>query len=235
MWWLWVYWPRRMVARLGQHRELVTNALSKVVPLSMSSDSRLGMCRSARGFKSFTARSSVRIRITLGAFGSCFWFSACFPSAEGKQAERAQATATPRSAYTATKSILLVCSTTFTSALPDGAPRGAVRTSSSYTPGRVLYCFFESLDLPGLCFIQVKCYTFPRWASPTPEGRRGARGRRQEQVAFGLRDPRARRYTRKGRNKRAPAERRLISDLLQALPAAFLIGVLPGWFWMRCL
>jgi hypothetical protein len=27
----------------------------------------------------------------------------------------------------------------------------------------------------------------------------------------------------------------LISDLLQALPAAFLIGVLPGWFWTRCL
>ena len=25
------------------------------------------------------------------------------------------------------------------------------------------------------------------------------------------------------------------SDLLQALPAAFLIGVLPGWFWTRCL
>jgi len=27
----------------------------------------------------------------------------------------------------------------------------------------------------------------------------------------------------------------LISDLLQALPAALLIGVLPGWFWTRCL
>jgi hypothetical protein len=27
----------------------------------------------------------------------------------------------------------------------------------------------------------------------------------------------------------------LISDLLRALPAAFLIGVLPGWFWTRCL
>jgi hypothetical protein len=27
----------------------------------------------------------------------------------------------------------------------------------------------------------------------------------------------------------------LISDLLQALPAAFLIGVMPGWFWTRCL
>src|SRR5215204_2415960 len=220
--WLWVYWPRRMVALLGQHRELVTKALSKVVPLSMSSDSRLGMCRSARGFRSFTARSSVRIRITLGDFGSCFWFSACFPSAEGKQAERAQATATPRSAYTATKSILLVRSTTFTSALPDGAPRGAVRTSFSYTPGRVFASFFESLDLPGLCYLQVKCYTFPRWASPIPEDRRSAMSWRQG-------------YTRTGHNKQAPAERRLISDLLHALSAAFLIGVLPGWFWTRCL
>ena len=27
----------------------------------------------------------------------------------------------------------------------------------------------------------------------------------------------------------------MISDLLQALPAAFLIGVMPGWFWTRCL
>ena len=27
----------------------------------------------------------------------------------------------------------------------------------------------------------------------------------------------------------------MISDLLRALPAAFLIGVLPGWFWTRCL
>src|SRR5215203_1251341 len=97
-----------MVALLGQHRELVTNALSKVVPFSMSSDLRLGMCRSARGFKSFTARSSVRMRITFGGFGSCLRFSACFPSAEGKQDERAQATATVRSAYKATESILLV-------------------------------------------------------------------------------------------------------------------------------
>src|SRR5215218_2180228 len=97
-----------MVALLGQHRELVTNALSKVVPLSISSELRLGMCRSARGFKSLTARSSVRMRITFGDFGSCIWFSASFPSAEGKQAERAQATATPRSAYKAAKRILLI-------------------------------------------------------------------------------------------------------------------------------
>ena len=109
---------------------------------------------------------------------------------------------------------------------------GAVRTFFSFTQERVFASFFEALDLPGLCFIQVKCYTFPRWASPTPEDRRSARSRRQP---FALRGRRAGRYTRKGRRKQAPAERRLVSDLLYALTAAFLIGVLPGWFWTRCL
>src|SRR5919107_5775208 len=81
--------------------------------------------------------------------------------------------------------------------------------------------------------LQVKCYTFPRWASPLPEDRRGARGRSK-------RGPRRSRrscwsWTRTGRHEQAPAERRLVSDLLYALLAAFLIGVLPGWFWTRCL
>src|SRR5919107_259674 len=81
--------------------------------------------------------------------------------------------------------------------------------------------------------LQVKCYTFPRWASPLPEDRRGARGRSK-------RGPRRSRrscwsWTRTGRHEQAPAERRLTSDLLQALSATFLIGVLPGWFWTRCL
>src|SRR5215208_6149344 len=146
-----------MVARLGQQRELVTNALSKVVPLSMSSDLRLGMCRSARGFKSFTVRSSVRMRITLGRFGSCFWFSACFPSAEGKQAERAQAKVTPRSAYKATKSILLVyplpsrphCRTVHRGApfgYPLALPRGgSSQASSSHSTFRV--CVYSRLSV----------------------------------------------------------------------------------------
>src|ERR687889_705519 len=69
MWWLWVYWPRRMVARLGQQRELVTNALSKVVPFSINAR-RLGMCFNVSTFTSSRARSSVRIRITFGSFGS---------------------------------------------------------------------------------------------------------------------------------------------------------------------
>src|SRR5919107_5271473 len=81
--------------------------------------------------------------------------------------------------------------------------------------------------------LQVKCYTFPRWASPLPEDRRGARGRSK-------RGPRRSRrscwsWSRTGRHVQAPAERRLVSDLLYALLAAFLVGVLPGWFWARCL
>ena len=86
---------------------------------------------------------------------------------------------------------------------------------------------------PPMSLLQVKCYTFPRWASPLPEDRRGARGRSKR------RSRRSRRscwsWTRTGRDEKATAERRLVSDLLYALPAAFLVGVLPGWFWTRCL
>ena len=87
------------------------------------------------------------------------------------------------------------------------------------------------LDLPGLCFIQVKCYTFPRWASPIAGDRRSARSRGQP---FASR-PVGSTLHPKGAPQTGLAERRLISDLLYALPAAFLIGVLPGWFWTRCL
>src|SRR5215203_1128424 len=80
---MWVYWPRKMVARLGQHREFVTNALSKVVPFSINAR-RLGMCSSVSAFKSSTARSSVRIRITFGDLGSSF-SSFVVASTEGKQ------------------------------------------------------------------------------------------------------------------------------------------------------
>jgi hypothetical protein len=34
--WLWVYWPRRMVARDGQQTGSVTKAFSNVVPLAAS-------------------------------------------------------------------------------------------------------------------------------------------------------------------------------------------------------
>src|SRR5919107_224734 len=81
--------------------------------------------------------------------------------------------------------------------------------------------------------LQVKCYTFPRWASPLPEDRRGARGRSKRRPRQSRRSCWS--WTRTGRHEQATAERRLVSDLLYALPAAFLIGVLPGWFWTRLL
>src|ERR687889_1180820 len=105
-------------------------------------------------------------------------------------------------------------------------PESTVSISSSFTPKRVPVRFFWSPDLRGLCFLQVKCYTFPRWVSPLPGDRRGARrpARRSRPAPL-----------RTGRHRPATAERRLVSDLLTALPAALLIGVLPGWFWTRCL
>src|SRR5215207_6290022 len=75
-----------MVARLGQQRELVTKAFSKVVPFSISAR-RWGICSSVLGFKSSALRSSVRIRTTLGGLSlSSFGVS----PAEGKQAESAK-------------------------------------------------------------------------------------------------------------------------------------------------
>src|SRR5215203_1817489 len=58
-----------MVALLGQHKELVTKALSKVVPFSINAR-RLGMCLSVPAFTSSKARSSVRIKTKFGRFGS---------------------------------------------------------------------------------------------------------------------------------------------------------------------
>src|SRR5215210_1196170 len=75
-----------MVALLGQHRELVTNALSKVVPLSMSSDFKLGMCCSVFAFRSFTVRSSVRIKTLFGGLGFSFLSSFVVASPDGKEA-----------------------------------------------------------------------------------------------------------------------------------------------------
>src|SRR5918997_4780785 len=72
-----------MVARDGQQSELVTNALSNVVPSSINA-LRLGMCLSVSAFKSSTARSSVRIRITFGGLGSSL-SSFVVASTEGKQ------------------------------------------------------------------------------------------------------------------------------------------------------
>jgi hypothetical protein len=59
--WLWEYWPRRAVAREGQHRDWVTNALSKVRPSSIMRDRTTGIRRSI-----FSSMSSV---ITNTMFG----------------------------------------------------------------------------------------------------------------------------------------------------------------------
>src|SRR5829696_4059924 len=88
-----------MVALEGQQRELETKDSSNVVPLSISSFFRLGMCSSVFGFKSAEVRSSVRMRTTFGGLGFSAFSLGCLPSAEGKQAESAQATASPRRAY----------------------------------------------------------------------------------------------------------------------------------------
>src|SRR4028119_383498 len=64
-WWLCTYWPRRVVALEGQHRELVRNEFLKVGPPSIISSRRLGMY-----FRSPAAASSVRIRMTFGGSGS---------------------------------------------------------------------------------------------------------------------------------------------------------------------
>src|SRR5215210_2906359 len=97
-----------MVALEGQHKELLTKDSSNVVPLSMSSFFRLGMCSSVFRFRSAEVRSSVRMRTTFGGLGFSAVSLACFPSAEGKQAERAQATASPSSAYIPMTSVLSV-------------------------------------------------------------------------------------------------------------------------------
>src|SRR5688572_606366 len=72
-----------MVARLGQHKEFVANAFSKVVPSSINA-LRLGMCFSVPEFTSSKARSSVRISTTFGGFGF-FLSSFVVSSVGGKQ------------------------------------------------------------------------------------------------------------------------------------------------------
>src|SRR5215208_1398148 len=83
IWWLWVYWPRRMVALEGQHKALVAKALSNVVPFSINA-LRLGMWLSVLGFKSCMARSSVSTKTMLGGLGGLSLSSfGVFPWAAG--------------------------------------------------------------------------------------------------------------------------------------------------------
>src|SRR5215210_5178114 len=54
------YWPLRIEAREGQHREVVSKALEKLVPWSAQADS------SVEREKTDLSRSSARTKITLG-------------------------------------------------------------------------------------------------------------------------------------------------------------------------
>src|SRR5829696_7956331 len=74
MWVLWEYWPRRKVARLGQHRGSVTKALLKVVPSSMSRDFSSGITETA-----CVSRSSVRMNTMLGRSRVCATLSSTWP------------------------------------------------------------------------------------------------------------------------------------------------------------
>ena len=56
--WLWMYWPRRIEVRDGQHSESVTVWLVKVMPLSCRAASR-GTC-----WNRFQSRSSARTKTT---------------------------------------------------------------------------------------------------------------------------------------------------------------------------
>src|SRR5215210_1510952 len=118
-----------MVALLGQHKELLTKDSSNVVPLSMSSFLMLGMCVRVFLLRSAEVRSSVRMRTTFGGFGFSAVSLGCLPSAEGTQAESAQAAASPRSAYNPIESVLFVRSTALAFASADGARRRAVLVS----------------------------------------------------------------------------------------------------------
>src|SRR5215212_6125574 len=104
MWWLWVYWPRKMVARLGQHRELVTNAFSKVVPVSINA-CKLGMCLSVSAFTSSMARSSVRIKTTFGGLDFSR-SSSVAASTEGKQAARVMQASSKRQGKARARTLL---------------------------------------------------------------------------------------------------------------------------------
>src|SRR5215212_6862748 len=59
--WLWGYWPRRVVTREGQHRDLVTKALSKVTPSSTMRNRTTGIRASI-----FSPMSSVIMNTMFG-------------------------------------------------------------------------------------------------------------------------------------------------------------------------
>src|SRR4028118_722244 len=201
-WWLCTYWPRRVVARLGQHRELVTKAFSKVVPPSIISSRRFGMY-----FRSPAAASSVRIRMTFGCSDSSSRGSGgCWPWAVGRQP-------TSRQASRRSKAFRPAPGRT----LPDRSPP---RTNPSPTRGIwgrelivVIPCegSARAPRAPGPRQARKLCYTFWRCASPLAQGLYGgSRGRRR-------------------------GRRGVLFDLIRAVPVALLVGLVPGYFWARCL
>ena len=67
---VWLYWPVRMLARLGQHQAFVTNALVKRKPCCTSSRCVLGMIA---GVTVPSRWSSVTTSRTFVASGHCPW------------------------------------------------------------------------------------------------------------------------------------------------------------------
>src|SRR5829696_4333049 len=66
---LWAYWPRMMVARLGQQSALETKAFEKLMPSALSTERVFGMY-----LRSSFRMSSVRMKTMLGLALS-FWVS----------------------------------------------------------------------------------------------------------------------------------------------------------------
>src|SRR4028119_740268 len=243
-WWLCTYWPRRVVARLGQHRELVTKAFSKVVPPSIISSRRLGMY-----FRSPTAASSVRIRTTFGCSGSSSRGSGgCWPWAGGRRPPALYG-GSPAAASSVRIRTTFGCSGSSSRGSGGCWPwavgrqptsRQASRRSKAFrpAPGRTLpdlspprtnlsptrSVWGRELTVVIPCGGSARaprapeprqarklCYTFWRCASPLAQDLYwGGRGRRR-------------------------GGRRVLYDLIRAVPVALLVGLVPGYFWARCL
>src|SRR5918997_5767516 len=71
---LWAYWPRMMVARLGQQSALETKAFEKLMPLALSKKRVFGMY-----LRSSFRMSSVRMKTMLGLAVSAWASSGMLP------------------------------------------------------------------------------------------------------------------------------------------------------------
>src|SRR5918997_1284651 len=154
-----------------QHRELVTNAFSKVVPPSTISSRRLGMY-----FRSPTAASSVMIRMTFGRSGSSCWGSGGgWPWAVGRQPASTQANRRSRAARPASGRTLLDRSPPEANLPPTRSPWGRESLIIIPCAGSA-----QAPRAPGSQQAQKLCYTFWRCASPLTQGPyEGGRGRQR--------------------------------------------------------